>query len=157
MFSHVNTNGDMLNTEFTQVMQLCTLNLCGIYFLHSAFFPFHLGCNYPCTLDLFVTIAATVRWIVNIALPVSSWGGSQPKEKRTMEDQAWILKRCYKKQTVCKIIMPVDYNHPNLSDRKFGNRISSPWCHIHGSTLLLLSSLLLTGICKQLPSEYWCQ
>ena len=30
--------GYMLNTEFTQVMQLCTLNWCGLYFLSLAFF-----------------------------------------------------------------------------------------------------------------------
>ena len=31
--------GYMLSTEFTQVLQLCTLNLCGLHFLSSAFFP----------------------------------------------------------------------------------------------------------------------
>ena len=36
----------MLNTDFIPDMQLCTLNLCGLYFLPSHFR--HLECNYCC-------------------------------------------------------------------------------------------------------------
>ena len=38
--------GYMLNTGFTQVLKLCTLNLCSLYFLPSALFSFHLGVMY---------------------------------------------------------------------------------------------------------------
>ena len=35
-------------------MQLCTLNLCGLYFLPSAFLSFQFGCNYDYYYYLFV-------------------------------------------------------------------------------------------------------